>query len=52
MCVALSITEVKYIVTSEMAKELLWTEKFIPELGVEQYKFVFFCDSYNAHSFW
>ncbi|CAJ2658330.1 unnamed protein product [Trifolium pratense] len=47
-CVALSTTEAEYIAATEAAKELLWMKKFLQELGIEQEKFMLFCDSQSA----
>ena len=44
-CVALSSTEVEYITATEVSKELLWMQKFLRELGLNQEKFVLFYDS-------
>ena len=44
-CVALSTTEAEYIAVVEASKELLWMKKFLQELGINQEKFVLFCDS-------
>ena len=37
-CVALSSTEAEYIAITEATKELLWMEKFLQELGLNQEK--------------
>ena len=47
-CVALSTTEAEYIAVVEASKELLWMKKFLQELGINQEKFVLFCDSQSA----
>jgi hypothetical protein len=47
-CVALSTTEAEYIAITEAAKELLWMKKFLQELGLQQEKYVLYCDSQSA----
>ena len=47
-CVALSTTEAEYIAVTEACKELLWMKKFMHELGVNQERYVLFCDSQSA----
>jgi len=42
-CVALFSIEVEYIVVTEAAKELLWMQKFLQELGLSQEKNVLYC---------
>jgi hypothetical protein len=44
-CVALSTTEAEYIVITEVAKELLWMKKFLQELGLQQERYLLYCDS-------
>ena len=47
-CVALSSTEAEYITATEAAKELLWMEKFLQKLGLNQEKFILYCDNQSA----
>ena len=47
-CVALSITEAKYIVAAEACKELLWMKRFIHELGFKQQRYVVYCDNQST----
>jgi hypothetical protein len=47
-CVALSTTEAEYIAITEAAKELLWMKKFLQELGLQQERYVLYCDSQSA----
>lgn len=47
-CVALSTTEAEYIAITEASKELLWMKKFLQELGLEQDKYILYCDSQSA----
>ena len=47
-CVALSTTEVEYIVASEACKELLWMKRFIHELRFKQPRYVVYCDNQSA----
>ena len=47
-CVALATTEAEYIAVVEASKELLWMKKFLQELGINQEKFMLFCDSQSA----
>ncbi|RVX19049.1 Retrovirus-related Pol polyprotein from transposon TNT 1-94 [Vitis vinifera] len=47
-CVALSITEAKYIVAAEACKELLWMKRFIHELGFKQQRYVVYCDNQSV----
>ena len=47
-CVALSTTEVEYIVANEVVKEMLWMKRFLQELGLMQDKYVVHCDSQSA----
>jgi len=47
-CVALSTTEAEYIAITEAAKELLWMKKFLQELGLQQERYFFYCDSQSA----
>ena len=44
-CVALSATEVEYIVATEVGKEILWMKTFFKELGLKQDEYVIYCDS-------
>ena len=44
-CVALSTTEVEYIVITEGCKEALWIRKFLEELGLQQEMCVVYSDS-------
>ncbi|CAL1393260.1 unnamed protein product [Linum trigynum] len=47
-CVALSTTEVEYIVVMDACKEMLWLKKFLQELGIKQKRYVLYCDSQSA----
>lgn len=47
-CVALSTTEAEYIAVTEACKEMLWMKKFFYELGIQQERYVLFCDSQSA----
>jgi hypothetical protein len=47
-CVALSTTKAEYIAIIEAAKELLWMKKFLQELGLQQGRYVLYCDSQSA----
>jgi phosphoribosylaminoimidazole carboxylase (NCAIR synthetase) len=47
-CVALSTTKAEYIAITEAAKELLWMKKFLQELGLQQVRYVLYCDSQSA----
>lgn len=47
-CVALSTTEAEFIAATEACKEVLWMKKFLQELGVEQRRYVLYCDSQSA----
>ena len=47
-CVALSTTEAEYIAITEASKELLWMKKFFKELGMNQNKYILYCDSQSA----
>ena len=47
-CVALSFIEAEYIAATKASKELLWMQKFLQELGLNQEKFVLFCDSQSV----
>ena len=47
-CVALSTTEVEYIVATEDAKEILWMKTFFKELGLKQDEYVVYCNSQSA----
>lgn len=47
-CIALSTTKGEYIVATKACKELLWMKKFLHELGVNQDRYVLFCDSQSA----
>jgi len=47
-CVALSTTEAEYIAITEAAKELLWMKKFLQELGLQQERYLLYCDSQSA----
>ena len=42
--VALSMTEVEYIVVTEAIKEAMWLQGILGELGVHQQKVIVFCD--------
>jgi hypothetical protein len=46
-CVALSTTEAEYIAITEAAKELLWMKKFLQELGLQQERYLLYCDSHS-----
>ena len=47
-CVALSFIEDEYIAATKASKELLWMQKFLQELGLNQKKFALFCDSQSV----
>ena len=47
-CVALLTTEVEYIVITVANKELLWMKKFLQELGLQQERYLLYCDSQSA----
>jgi len=47
-CVALSTTEVEYIAITKAAKELLWMKKFLQELGLQQDRYLLYCDNQSA----
>ena len=47
-CVSLSTTEAEYIALSEAGKEVLWIKTFFEDLGLEQQKYVLFCDNQSA----
>ena len=44
-CIALSSIEAEYITATDAVKELLWIEKFLQELGLNQKTFILYCDS-------
>jgi len=43
----LSTTEAEYIAITEAAKELLWMKKFLQELGLQQERYLLYCDSHS-----
>ena len=47
-CVALSTTEAEYIAVTEACKEALWMKKFLQELGLQQERYIVYCDSQSA----
>ena len=47
-CFALSTTEAEYIAITEASKELLWMKKFLQELGLQQERYLLYCDSQSA----
>ena len=47
-CVALSTTEAEYIAGTEACKELLWMMIFLEELGLNQERYILYCDSQSA----
>ena len=47
MC-CLSTTEAKYIAARVACKEMLWTKRFLKELGLKQNEFVIMCDNQSA----
>ena len=47
-CVALSTIEAEYIAIIEASKELLWMKKFLQELGLQQERYLLYCDSQSA----
>ena len=47
-CVALSTTEAKYIAAIEAGKDMVWIKAFFKELGLEQDKYVVYCDNQSA----
>ena len=44
-CVALSITEAKYIAATKAGKEILWMNNFFRKLGLKQDEYVVYCNS-------
>ncbi len=44
----LSTTEAEYIAVTEACKEVLWLQKFLHELDLEQEKYTLYCDSQSA----
>lgn len=46
--VAHSSTEAEYMALSEGAKEMIWLQRLLSELGYKQNDYIFFCDSSNA----
>ena len=44
-CVALSTIEAEYIVITKASKELQWMKKFLQELGLQQERYILYCDS-------
>ncbi|KAH0709640.1 hypothetical protein KY284_011067 [Solanum tuberosum] len=47
-CVALSATEVEYIVDTEAGKKMVWLKLFLQELGLHQKEYVVHCDSQST----
>jgi hypothetical protein len=47
-CVVLSTIEAEYIAITEAAKELLWIKKFLQELGLQQERYLLYCNSQSA----
>ena len=47
-CVALSTTKAEYIVITKASKELLWMKKFLQELGLQQERYLLYCDSQSV----
>jgi hypothetical protein len=47
-CVALSTTEAEYIAITEATEELLWMKKFLQELGLQQERYLFYCDNQSV----
>ena len=45
---ALSITEAEYIATTKAGKKIVWIKEFFKELGLEQDKYVVYCDNHSA----
>ena len=45
---ALSTTEAEYIVATKASKELLWLKKFLQELGLNQERYILYCDSQSV----
>ncbi|RVW31340.1 Retrovirus-related Pol polyprotein from transposon TNT 1-94 [Vitis vinifera] len=43
-----STSEVEYIVITVANKELLWMKKFLQELGLQQERYLLYCDSQSA----
>ena len=43
--VALSTTEVEYIATTEVGKEMIWLKSFLQDVGLHQKEYVVYCDS-------
>ncbi|RVW73359.1 Retrovirus-related Pol polyprotein from transposon TNT 1-94 [Vitis vinifera] len=43
-----STFEVEYIVIIEASKELLWMKKFLQELGLQQERYLLYCDSQSV----
>jgi ATP-binding cassette subfamily B (MDR/TAP) protein 1 len=46
--VALSTTEAKYIAATETSKEMVWSKRFLLELGLNQLSYMLFCDRQSA----
>ena len=47
-CVSLSITEAEFITATESYKEILWTKRFLVELGVVCSHYPIYCDNQSA----
>ena len=47
-CVALSTTKAEYIAITEASNELLWMKKFLQKLGLQQERYLLYCDSQNV----
>lgn len=47
-CVVLSITEAEYITDTKAGKKMIWLKKFLQELGLQQMKYVVYCDSQST----
>jgi hypothetical protein len=46
--VAISTTEVEYVVAIEASKEMIWLQRFMEELGKKQENNKLYCDSQSA----
>jgi hypothetical protein len=42
------VYQAEYIAITEVTKELLWMKKFLQELGLQQERYVLYCDNQSA----
>ena len=47
-CVALSTTDVEYIVATEVGKDVIWLKGVFQELGLYLIEYIVYCDNQNA----